>query len=202
MTPALDVSHLPDYEISSDAPIAWGQFSIIAIETTMFMLLIAAYFYLRLGLDVWPPPGEQFPHVLLPSLAWIPLLLSVPPAYFATEFAKKNNRRGVIISMVLNLLFASIFLVMRIVEWHSFNFQWNSSAHGSIVWVILGLHTFDYGAMMLETVVIVTAALSGKWGPKLRSAVHADSLTWYFIVAIWIPLYVTVYWGPRLVESR
>jgi cytochrome c oxidase subunit 3 len=202
MTPALDVSHLPDYEISSDAPIAWGQFCVIAIESTMFMLLVATYFYLRLNLDVWPPPGEQFPHLLLPSLAWIPLLLSVPPAYMATETAKKDQAGATVKWMLANLFFASIFLVMRIVEWHSFNFQWDSSAHGSIVWITLGFHTLDYVALMLETVVLVIATVAGRWSPKLRSAVHADSLTWYFIVAIWIPLYFTLYWGPRIVESQ
>jgi hypothetical protein len=32
--------------------------------------------------------------------------------------------------------------------------------------------------------------------------VHADGLTWYFIVAIWIPLYAAIYWGSRIVEAH
>ncbi len=46
------------------------------IEGTMFSILIAAYFYVRLRMDVWPPPGDQFPHVILPTIALVPLILS------------------------------------------------------------------------------------------------------------------------------
>lgn len=68
----LDVSHLQPYEISSQSPLWWGQFMIVFIEGTMFAILIAAYFYTRLRMDVWPPPGDQFPSITLPT--WIVLI--------------------------------------------------------------------------------------------------------------------------------
>ncbi|MCU1234456.1 MAG: cytochrome c oxidase, subunit, partial [Candidatus Solibacter sp.] len=63
MTPqrTLDVSGLPGYEISSQAPVFAGQVLLCAIEGSMFCILIATYFYLRLGVDVWPPPGVHSP---------------------------------------------------------------------------------------------------------------------------------------------
>ena len=42
----------------------------------MLCVLIAIYFYLRLGVDVWPPPGVQLPNITMPTLALIPLLAS------------------------------------------------------------------------------------------------------------------------------
>ncbi len=65
----LDVSHLPPYDISSQSPIWWGQLCIDLIEGSMFCILIGAFLYTRLRIDVWPPPGDQFPHLLLPTLA-------------------------------------------------------------------------------------------------------------------------------------
>ncbi len=51
----------------------------------MFLMLIAIYFYLRLSVDVWPPPGTQLPHHDAATLALIPLLLSAVGSYWASE---------------------------------------------------------------------------------------------------------------------
>ena len=197
----LDVSHLPPYSISPQAPIWWGQLCIVAIEATMFSILIAAFFYVRLRVDAWPPPGDQLPHLLLPTLALIPLILSALASYWASEAAKKNNRRGMILGMLLNLVLAGVFFVMRLYEWHSLNFNWQADSQGSYVWAFLSLHSFDYVAGMIETLVLLIIVLSGRYAGKQREGVHVDSVIWYFAVAIWIPLYIVIYWGPRILET-
>jgi heme/copper-type cytochrome/quinol oxidase subunit 3 len=198
----LDVSHLKPYDISSQSPLWWGQFMIVFIEGTMFAILIAAYFYTRLRMDVWPPPGDQFPHRLLPTLTLIPLILSCVGSYWASEAAKKNNRSGMIGGLLLNVVLAGIALAMRIVEWHSLNFNWMTDIQGSYVWAFLGLHSFDYIADLAFTVVLLFLVLIGRIGPKQRLGVHVDSIVWYFLVAIWIPIYFVIYWGPVIVETR
>lgn len=198
----IDVGHLKPYDISSQAPLWWGQFMFVFIEGTMFAILIAAYFYTRLRMDVWPPPGDQFPHKLLPTLELIPLLLSCLGTYWAGRAAKKNSRSGMAGGMALNIVLAAIALWMRIVEWHSLNFNWMTDIHGTYVWAFLGLHTFDYICDMAFTVVLLLFVLIGRCGPKQRLGVHVDSIVWYFLVAVWIPLYVVIYWGPVLVETK
>lgn len=192
----VDVSGLPPYDISSQSPLWWGQLLMAFIEGTMFCILIAAYFYTRLRMDVWPPPGDQYPHSLLPSLALIPLILSCIGSYWASEAAKKNSRSGMVGGLLLNFLLAGIFLGMRIVEWHSLNFNWKTDIHGSYVWAFLGLHTFDYIGDFVFTGTLLVILLSGRYGPKQRLAVHVDSVIWYFLVLIWIPMYLTIYWAP------
>ncbi len=86
----LDASHLPPYDISNQGPLWWGQFFVTLIEGTMFCILIAAYFYTRLRMDVWPPPGDQFPHTILPTLALVPLIASAFGSYWASQAAKKT----------------------------------------------------------------------------------------------------------------
>ena len=197
----LDVSQLPPFDISSQAPLWWGQVCLAIIEGTMFSILMACYFYVRLRMDVWPPPGDQLPHLLLPTLGLLPLLLSVPPAYFASLAAKKNDRGGMILNLALNLFFGLIFFVMRLFEWHSLNFNWKADAQGSYVWAFLGLHTFDYVGDMGFTLVLLVLVLIGRYGEKERLGVHVDTVVWYFLVAIWIPIYVVIYWGPRIVGT-
>jgi cytochrome c oxidase subunit 3 len=197
----LDVSRLPPYDISNQSPAWWGQVCLAIIEGTMFSILMAAYFYVRLRMDVWPPPGDQFPHLLLPTLGFIPLILSVPPAYFASQAAKRNDRAGMILNLSLNLAFALAFFVMRLFEWHSLNFNWKADVQGSYVWAFLGLHTFDYVADMAFTLVLLILVVIGRYGDKERLGVHVDTVVWYFLVAIWIPIYVVIYWGPRILET-
>ena len=197
----LDVSHLPPYDISPQAPLWWGQLCITFIEGMMFCIVIAAYLYTRLRVDVWPPPGEQFPHLLLPTLALIPLIASAYGSYLASEAAKKNDRRGMILGMTLNLVLAAVFFAMRVVEWHSLNFNWKSDINGSYVWALLGLHSFDFVGDCVFTLVLLVSVITGRYGEKQRLGVHVDSVVWYFLVGIWIPIYVVIYLGPKLMES-
>jgi cytochrome c oxidase subunit 3 len=197
----LDVSHLQPYDISNQAPLWWGQMCIVAIEATMFSILIAGYLYARLSVDVWPPPGDVFPSLTLPTLALVPLILSAVGSYWASEAAKKDDLFGMIGGMVLNVLLATVFFVMRVIEWQGLNFDWKTDIQGSFVWALLGLHSFDLIADVAYTCVLLAIIVSGRYGQKQRQGVHVDSVVWYFIVAIWIPLYVIIYWGPRIVGS-
>jgi heme/copper-type cytochrome/quinol oxidase subunit 3 len=138
----------------------------------------------------------------MPSVALIPLILSAGGSYIASEGAKKNDARKMIGGMVANVLLALVFLGLRFVEWRTFDFTWQSDIHGTLVWSILFLHTFDVIADLVMTVILIAIVALGKHGAQQRLGVHVDSVIWYFLVVIWIPLYVAVYWGPHLVGSR
>jgi len=198
----LDVGDLPPYDISSQSPLWWGQLCIAIIEGMMFAILIAAYLYVRLRMDVWPPPGDQYPHLLLPTLSLIALLISAPFSYLASEAAKRNDRAGMIRNLVLNLVFAAICFTLRIFEWRSLNFNWQADAQGSYVWAFLGLHSFDFIADAIFTLVLLILILIGRYGEKQRLGVHVDSVIWYFLVAVWIPIYIVIYWGPHILGSQ
>jgi cytochrome c oxidase subunit I+III len=204
MTPVqtIDVSELQSYEISTQAPLWWGQLLLAVIEGTMFSIVLASFLYVRMRVDVWPPPGDQFPHTFLPSLSMLLLLLSCIPSYWASEAAKKNHWAGMVGGLFLNLVLAGGALVLRIVEWHSFNFNWKTDIFGSYAWGLLGLHTFDYIADLVFTSVLIVILLFGKNDPKQRLGVHVDSIVWYFIVGIWIPSYILLYWGPWFLSSQ
>lgn len=198
----LDVGDLPPYDISSQSPLWWGQLCIAIIEGMMFAILIAAYLYVRLRMDVWPPPGDQYPHLLLPTLSLIALLISAPFSYLASDAAKRNDRAGMIRNLVLNLVFAAICFTLRIFEWRSLNFNWQADAQGSYVWAFLGLHSFDFIADAIFTLVLLILILIGRYGEKQRLGVHVDSVVWYFLVAVWVPIYVVIYWGPHIFGSQ
>ena len=197
----IDVSDLRTYEISSEAPLWWGQVFLAVIEGAMFAILIAMYFYIRLSLDMWPPPGVQLPPELLPALSVVVLVGSCAGSYLASEAAKRDDRRGMLRGLALNLLLAGIAMVLRAISWREWNFKWTTGAYGSITWTIMFLHTVDVAADLVFTIVLAAIVLVRGHDARTRLGVHVDSIVWYFLVAIWIPLYVTLYWGPHLVGA-
>jgi cytochrome c oxidase subunit I+III len=197
----LDVSSLPPYAVSADAPLWWGQVFLAAIEGTMFSILLAMYCYIRLSVDAWPPPGIRMPHHFLPVLSVALLIASCIGSYLASEGSKQGSPRAMVFGLVLNLALGCAAMGVRAIEWNSWNFTWTSTAYGSIVWAILFLHTLDCVLDLLFTLVLALIISRGNYGPRQRLGVYVDSVIWYFLVAIWAPLYIAVYWGPYFVGT-
>lgn len=197
----LDVSSLPPFDVSSQAPLWWGQACLAAIEGMTLAILIAMYFYYRLSVDMWPPAGVQLPHLSLPTVALLPLIASVPAAYIASEGAKKNDRRRMLQGLSANIVLVLAFLALRFIEWHELNFRWNTDVHGSVFYALLFLHTVDVIADVLFTMTLIAMIAFRPYGGMQRVGVHVDSVVWYFLSAAWIPLYVVLYWGPRILGA-
>jgi len=197
----LDVSELPVGSVSNHAPLWWGQLLLALIEASMFFILLAMYFYIRLSMDIWPPPGVQLPKLGPATLALIPLVLSAIGSYIASEAAKKNDRSGMLLGLGLNIVLALLFLAARWFAWNEWNFNWRATAYGSIMWALMYLHTIDAVADVILTLCLFILIVFGYRGVKQRLGVHVDSILWYFIVLIWLPAYVVLYWGPRFVGA-
>src|SRR6185436_19344900 len=117
--PVIDVSELPHHGFDTLDTIWWGNNFLLAIETSMFVLLIATYFYLRQNFSLWPPPLAQLTAPLdpLPSLGFgtantILLLLSCIPMIWVDVSARRgsqaNTQRGLLLCLIIG--FAAIVL--------------------------------------------------------------------------------------------
>src|ERR1051326_2319586 len=79
--PVLDVSQLPTIGFGPQAPLWWGVLGLFAIEGTMFALVIANYFYLRLNFKLWPPANFALPDLGPGTANLIILLASIWPMW-------------------------------------------------------------------------------------------------------------------------
>ena len=50
---------------------------------------------------------------------------------------------------------------------------------------------------LLDSLVILALMLVGPIEGKRFVDVSENALYWYFVVALWVPLYVIIYWVPR-----
>lgn len=177
-------------------PYFYGAILLIVIEAVEFAALLASYYYLRAGTAQWPPPGIAAPNPWLPTLNLLILLVSVIPAYVADQAIQRDDQRTLRVGYLANLLLGLLFLCLQLVQYSDTTYSWQTNAYGSIVWTLVGFHFLFVTAALLETIVILIWAYQGYFNAQRNTAVQIDGLNWYFAVAIWVPIYLTLYWAP------
>jgi heme/copper-type cytochrome/quinol oxidase subunit 3 len=201
----VDVSHLPRHGLDYQECIWWGNLLLIAIETTMFGLLAASYFYIFLYTSPWPPPRTAPPSTLFTAPDLLPgtitvilLVASCIPMFLADRAARHFEAKRVIFWLVVSALFGVAALVLRFYEFPAIHFRWDSNAYGSVVWFLLGFHLMHLSASIVETAMI--ASWNAVHGMDERRAVDTtvNAAYWYWMSLVWVPLYLIVYFAPRV----
>ena len=195
---ALDVGGLPPGAFGSRSLMWWGTMGITLIEGTVFALAIASYFYFRTRMPTWPPAGIAPPDQRWGTVNTAVLLISMIPNALAKRAGERVDLRGVRIWMVVCLVFGVAFNVIRIYEFRHLNVMWDHDAYGSIVWVLLGLHTTHIITDFLDTAVLAVLMFVGPIEEKRFVDVEENAAYWYFVVLAWLPIYGVIYWAPRL----
>jgi cytochrome c oxidase subunit 1/cytochrome c oxidase subunit I+III len=201
----IDVSELPRHTFDVSEPVWWGNWGLLAIETTMFGILFATYFYLRQNYQLWPPPLHTSPQPFgpLPELPAatanvLVLLLSCVPMIMTDRAARRGDRPVVQIGLVLCLAFGAASIVLRGFEFSAVKFRWDANAYGSVVWFTLGMHLLHLITTTLEVLLLTLWVFLRGFDMKHRVDITVVAVYWYWVVAIWLPLYAMIYFVPRL----
>jgi heme/copper-type cytochrome/quinol oxidase subunit 3 len=121
------------------------------------------------------------------------------PNHWTKRAAERGDERAMRIGLVLCALFGVALIAVRALEFTALNCRWDADAYGSVVWLLLGLHTTHLVTDVYDTIVL--AALFFAPGP-LEGRRHVDvsenALYWYFVVFVWLPVYAVIYLYPRL----
>jgi len=202
--PVIDVSRLPASAVDHRSPIWWGNLLLLIIETTMFAILVATYFYLRINFEQWPPPQvNAFPpdRHPVPDLFWgttnlIVILAAAAAMFVADRAALRADRMWVLIGGAATVALALLAMVFRFREFHGTKFRWDENAYASVVWALLIMHFVHLivGAAedLLMTAYISLYGLDDKHSRDVR----VTAVYWYWIAGIWVPLYVIIYFVP------
>jgi heme/copper-type cytochrome/quinol oxidase subunit 3 len=194
----VDLSRLPLHGLGTASVTWWGTMAFMLIEGTGFALVIAIYFYLMSRAAIWPI--NAIPPSLLPgTLVTLILVVSVAPNYLVSRWAQRQDLPNVRIGMVLMSLLGIAPLIARAFEFKALNVSWDSNAYGSVLWTLLGLHTTHIITDLVDTLVL-TALIFTRHGsnPRRFGDVQDNAMYWNFVVVAWLPIYVCIYWIPRL----
>jgi heme/copper-type cytochrome/quinol oxidase subunit 3 len=197
-----DLSRLPTHGFGHRAITWWGCVAFFLIEGTGFLLAIAAYLFLMNQEQAWPPPPYPPPDLLPGTLFTIAMLLSEIPNSIAKRAAEHGRLRQLRHMLVVASLFGLLFVGLRAWEFSSLHVLWHENAYGSVLWLLLLLHTTHFVTDWADTLVL-TALMHGKHGMEGRRFVDCseNAMYWRFVWLCWLPLYFLIYWLPRLGPS-
>jgi cytochrome c oxidase subunit III len=193
----LDVSKFPTIGFGPRAPLWWGILGLIAIESTMFALVMASYFYLRLNFKDWPPSNFGFPAIGPGTANMILMLVIIAPMVWVERAALRDKQRPVQIGLVIGALMGIGCIVLRWYEFPAMRTRWDSHAYGSVVWAALGMHTFHLVTSVGENIVLAVYAFMRDIDEKHQLDLTVNSIYWYFVVFAWLPVYIILYFAPR-----
>ncbi|MGX5829909.1 cytochrome c oxidase subunit 3 [Mesorhizobium sp. 43Arga] len=194
----LDVTKLPAHGLGTASLSWWGTLAFMLIEGTGFVLSIVIYLYLMSLAPRWPLDTAP-PDLLAGTSLTVVLLVSLIPNVFVTRWARTQDLRKVRIGLIVMSLFGVLPLILRVFEFPAMHIKWDQNAYGSIVWVMLGLHTTHILTDLGETFVLTSLMFTHHGDNARRFGDVADNaMYWNFVVLTWLPMYVCLYWVPRL----
>jgi heme/copper-type cytochrome/quinol oxidase subunit 3 len=193
----LDVSALPATAFGPRTTIWWGVVGLLAIEGTMFGILISSYFYLSKNFSTWPPLGTPPPDLGAASANMVLLLASIWPMRAAHRAAFKSQRRPIWVALAICTAIGFAALALRASEFRAMHIRWDANAYGSIVWTTLGMHTGHLIASTLENILLMLLMRAGPVERKHFVDVNVNAVYWYFVVLAWLPVYAIIYFAPR-----
>lgn len=193
-----DLSRLPTAGFGPNSPIWWGTLAFMALEGMGFALAIGSYLYLAFLAREWPmavPPPDLLPGSLITLL----LVASAVPNHMLDRWAHQEDLRKVRIGLIVMTLLGVVPLVIRWFEFGALEVSWDTNAYGSIVWLLLGLHTVHLVTDLGDTVVL-TVLMFTRHGHSTRrfSDVSDNAFYWDFVIGSWVLIYLLIYWFPRI----
>jgi heme/copper-type cytochrome/quinol oxidase subunit 3 len=193
-----DLSELPTHAFGTRSLTWWGVVGFMLIEGTGFALAIAAYFFLMSQEQLWPPSALP-PKLLWGTLTLAVMLLSDIPNVWVKKAAEEERLRDTRIGLVIMSIVVIPLLVLRGFEFANLNIGWDRNAYGSILWALLLLHTTHLLTDWVDTLVLAALMFTEHGGEGRRFVDTSENgLYWHFVVLSWIPLYVVIYWVPRM----
>jgi cytochrome c oxidase subunit 3 len=194
-----DVAGLPTHKFGPSSLTWWGIIGYMIVEGSAFAMAFAAYFFLMGHEQGWPPEGRAAPNVLAGTLFTILILLSEIPNTMIKRAAEKYDVDKIRALMPVIVGIGAVLLVIRGFEFNSLNCRWTDNAYASIVWALLLLHTAHILTDWIDTIVL-WALMRTPLAYEGRRLVDTDenALYWRYVWLLWLPIYVLIYWVPRL----
>jgi len=177
------------------APAVLATLLVIAGEIMLFAGLLFVFWVLRLAAPVWPPPLQPRLPVALTGLGTVVLLASSAALVAALRRGRRRDLAGLARGLAGGVLLGALFLTIQGYEWArllGFGFTAASGLYGTVFYVLIGAHAAHVLAGLSwlgATLWLVRRNLARATGPRLQ----ACALYWHFVVALWPPLYVSVY---------
>jgi len=176
----------------------WGMAMLIVTEAMVFVILIAAYFFLRAASTEWPLAGIE-PPVLELSLPFSFVLWgSSIPIFWAEASIRNGNLRPFKIGVLISFLMGASFLAFTLYDFDELTFGWRDNAYGSIYYTIVGLHALHVFIGLGMNVVVQLKAWMGRYDRHRHASAEVFFLYWHFVDVVWLAVFPALFLSPHI----
>jgi heme/copper-type cytochrome/quinol oxidase subunit 3 len=181
----------------------WGMVLFIAVEATVFALLLASYFYLRFRSGpVWPPDGIEDPKLKLVLIMSAVLWSSSLPVHLAHSAIKRGRQGALRACLAAGFVLGAAFLVLQgALEYPDIlrhEFTPRTNAYGSMFFTITGLHGAHVAVGLLMNAWTQLRAWQGAFDEHRHVTVQNFVMYWHFVDVVWLFVLATLYLSPHL----
>jgi heme/copper-type cytochrome/quinol oxidase subunit 3 len=164
----------------------WGMLVVIATEGMIFLVLLAANFFLRATAKEWPPPGIEEPELLQASISSVVLIGSSAPVFWADAAIKRGHIGQAQLGLLLSWLMGAVFLVHTVFDFDALHFGWRDNSYGSIYYTIIGLHALHVFVGLLFGGLVQVKLQRGLLDANRHLTLDVFSLYWHFVDVVWV----------------
>jgi heme/copper-type cytochrome/quinol oxidase subunit 3 len=176
----------------------WGMMMVISTEGTIFLCLLAAWFFLRASAHEWPPPGVEAPELSLSLPFSFVLWGSSLPVLWA-EWGLKRMQLGVFrAGMAISWLMGLSFFLFTLKDFDDLTFGWRDHAYGSAFYVIVGLHSIHLVIGLVMSAMVQLKAALGRYDRGHHRSAEAVTLYWHFIDVVWLFVYPSLFLSTHI----
>jgi cytochrome c oxidase subunit 3 len=134
----------------------------------------------------------------IPALNTLLLLTSGVTVTWAHWGLLQNDRRQLIIGLIMTIALGTAFLVFQVIEYgHAYselNLRLTTGAYGATFFMLTGFHGFHVTVGTLMLIVILCRCLAGHFTADHHFGLVGVTWYWHFVDWVWLLLFVVVYW--------
>jgi cytochrome c oxidase subunit III len=163
----------------------------------------------------WPPAAAEtaasipgyFKHTFdpweLPLVNTLILLTSGCTVTWAHHALLKNDRRGLVIGLVLTVLLGISFTIFQAIEYSHAGFSYAGHTYGSTFFMATGFHGAHVIIGTIFLIVCLIRAINGAFTPKQHFGFEAAAWYWHFVDVVWLFLFACIYvWGAGAIAEH
>ena len=191
----------------------FGMWLFLLTEIMFFGGLFCAYLVYRATYYQAFVEGSQTMNIWLGATNTVVLICSSLTMALAVRCAQTDNRKLMIILLIITMLFGLAFLGIKAIEYHEHwthhqfpgpNFSFpqaeaagvnpqNVSIYFSLYWAMTGLHALHMVIGVALVLWITITAARGIYSADYYSPVENVGLYWHFVDLVWIYLFPLLY---------
>jgi cytochrome c oxidase subunit 3 len=132
----------------------------------------------------------------IPLVNTLILLTSGCTVTWAHHALLKNDRRGLVLGLIITVILGMIFTALQAYEYHHAAFTFGGHAYGSSFFMATGFHGAHVIIGTIFLLVCLIRAIGGDFTPQQHFGFEAAAWYWHFVDVVWLFLFAAIYvWG-------